>query len=159
MKYNILFVCLGNICRSPMAEMIFKDLINQNNMQEYIQCESRATSTAEYGNDMYPEAVKALQQHNIPVQRNVVSMVKPEDYEKYNYIICMDYDNYDDLLMIFRGDPKKKVHLLMEYAGKNEEEIADPWYTGDFETAYAQIYEGCISLFQMLMEKYEENKN
>lgn len=148
--YNILFVCLGNICRSPMAEMIFKDMIAKHKAKDFIRCESRATSTEEYGHDMYPKAVEVLHEHGIPVEKNVVSMVKKEDYDKYTYIICMDKANYYDLISIFKGDPEKKVHLLMEFAGRKEE-IEDPWYTGRFEEVYDQIEEACMGLLRVLV--------
>ena len=147
--YNVLFVCLGNICRSPMAEMIFKDMIRKYKAKDFIHCESRATSTEEYGNGMYPKAVQVLQEHGIPVERNTVNMVKKEDYDKYTYIVCMDKANYYDLISIFRGDPEKKVHLLMEFAGRKEE-IEDPWYTNRFEEVYNQIEEGCMGLFKVI---------
>ena len=147
--YNVLFVCLGNICRSPMAEMIFEDMIRRRKAGSFIRCESRATSTEEYGHEMYPKAIETLQRHGIPVERNVVTMVKREDYDKYTYIVCMDKANYYDLISIFRGDPEKKVHLLMEFAGRKEE-IEDPWYTGRFEEVYQQIVEGCEGLFRVI---------
>ena len=154
--YKILFVCLGNICRSPMAEMIFKDLIYKNNKRFMLYCESRATSTEEYGNNMYPKAIQILQEHHINVERNIVSMVKKDDYTRYDYIVCMDMENYYELLNIFQGDPDHKIKLLMSFTGRDEE-IADPWYTDDFDTAYNQIEEGCTALFNYLVDKYNEN--
>ena len=148
--YRILFVCHGNICRSPMAEMIFKDIVSKHNMQHVFYCESRATSTEEYGNNIYPKASQVLQAHHINVERNIVSMVKKEDYDRYNYIICMDWYNYFDLINIFKGDPERKIKFLLAFDGTGEE-IEDPWYTGDFEKAYSLIEQGCVALFNYLM--------
>jgi protein-tyrosine phosphatase len=135
-----------------MAEMIFKDLIAKNDKKYLFHCESRALSTEEYGNTMYPKAIEELQKHNIHVERNVVGMVKKDDYYRYNYIVCMDMENYYDLLTIFQGDSDNKIKLLMSFTGRDEE-IEDPWYTDDFETAYTQIEEGCKALFNFLMEE------
>jgi len=149
--YSVLFVCLGNICRSPMAEMIFKKLVKGIKAENIIQCESRATSTEEYGKPMYPKTVQTLQAHGVNVENHSVAMVKREDYYRYNYIVCMDKSNYYDLLSIFRGDPDKKVHLLNEFLG-NEDEIEDPWYTGNFEKVYGEIEKGCTALFTFIID-------
>ena len=149
--YSVLFVCLGNICRSPMAEMILKKLVKNDGHEDLIKCESRATSTEEYGNPMYPKTIQTLQMHGIPVENHFVSMVKREDYHRYNYIVCMDEQNYYDLITIFRGDPEKKVFLLTEFLGKREE-IEDPWYTDNFEKVYNEIEEGCIALYNFILD-------
>lgn len=157
--YNILFICYGNICRSPMAEMIFKDLVINNNKKFLFHCESKATSMEEFGNSIYPEAIDVLAKHNVTIERHYASMVKMDDYKKYDYIVCMDKNNYNDLLTIFGEDKDNKIHLLMSYT-KNNIEIEDPWYTGQFEKVYQQISEGCECLFDYLVDKYyEENKN
>ncbi len=156
--YNILFVCYGNICRSPMAEMIFKDLVYTNNKKFLFNCESRATSMEEYGNGIYPKAKEVLEKNNITLERHIANTVKKDDYEKFDYIICMDNNNYKDLIKLFGEDKDGKVRLLMSFAGKNEE-IEDPWYTDNFDKVFTQIKEGCSGLFDLLVDQYyKENQ-
>ena len=150
--YNILFVCYGNICRSPMAEMIFKDLIYKNNKKYLFNCDSKAISMEEYGNDIYPKAKKVLEEHNVTIEKHYSNMVKKEDYNKFDFIICMDNINYNYLIELFNGDKDNKVKMLMSFAGIDEE-IEDPWYTDRFEKVFNQINEGCINLFNYLVEK------
>ena len=152
--YNILFVCYGNICRSPMAEMIFKDLVEKNNKRFLFHCESKATSMEEYGNGIYPKARKVLEDHGVTIEKHTASMVKKEDYSKYQYIIGMDQGNYESLIHIFGGDPEHKVKLLL-----GDEEIEDPWYTDRFEYVYEQINRGCEALFHQLVNGYQNEAN
>ena len=150
--YNILFVCYGNICRSPIAEMIFKDLIYKNSKRYLINCESMATSMEELGNDIYPKAKKKLEEMNIPVERHIARQFKKSDYDKYDYIIVFEERNKRDLINILGDDIDNKIHLILEYAN-NLKGIDDPWYTDDFDIAYKEIYEGCLGLFNYLVEK------
>ncbi len=147
--FNIVFVCYGNICRSPMAEMIFKDLIYKNNKRYKYSCVSRATSIEELGNSIYPPALKKLQEMNITIEKHVAIQIKKDDYNKYDLIIVMEERNRRDLLRIIGEDKDNKIHLLMEYTS-NLRTIEDPWYTGDFDTAYDLIYEGCVGLYNYL---------
>ena len=156
--YNILFVCYGNICRSPMAEMIFKDLVEKNHKRFLFTCESKATSMEEYGNGIYPKAKKILEEHNVTIEKHTASTVKKEDYQKYNLIICMEEMNKEDLLSIFGGDPEDKIKLLLSFTGVDEE-IEDPWYTDRFELVYEQIERGCKALFQTLVNDYQNEAN
>ena len=156
--YHILFVCYGNICRSPMAEMIFKDLVYQNNKKFLFDCASRATSMEEYGNPMYPKAIEVLEEHNVTIEKHVAKRIQKEDYQDYDYIIGMDQQNYDDLIQLFDGDPENKIKLLMSFTGKDEE-IEDPWYTNRFERVYNQIQKGCKALFDQLVEEYRNEAN
>jgi len=150
--YNILFVCYGNICRSPMAEMIFKDLIYKNNKRYKFYCASRATSIEELGNDIYPKAKEILKKNNIQVEKHYAKIFQKEDYEKYDFIIVMEEQNKKDLLKIIKEDEENKISFLLDYT-KHPKEIADPWYTGDFVTAYEEIYTGCLGLYNYLLDK------
>lgn len=150
--YNILFVCYGNICRSPMAEMIFKDLIYKNNKRYKFYCASRATSIEELGNDIYPKAKEILKKNNIQVEKHYAKIFQKEDYEKYDFIIVMEEQNKKDLLKIIKEDEENKISFLLDYT-KHPKEIADPWYTGDFVTAYEEIYTGCLGLYNYLLNK------
>lgn len=155
--YNILFVCYGNICRSPMAEMIFKDLIYKNNKRYKFSCASRATSIEELGNDIYPQAKSKLLEMGVSVERHCAAQIKKEDYDKYDYIIVMEAKNRKELLRIIGEDNENKIHLLLEY-GKNLKDIDDPWYTGNFDIAYDEIYDGCIGLYDYLLNKEVNNE-
>ena len=148
--YNVLFVCYGNICRSPMAEMIFKDLIIKNNKRYKLSCVSRATSMEELGNPIYPKAKRKLEQMGVTCETHRATQITKSDYDKYDYIIVMEERNRRDLLRIIGEDKDNKIHLLMEYT-KRLKDIRDPWYSGDFDTAYNEINEGCIGLYNYLM--------
>ncbi len=150
--FNILFVCYGNICRSPMAEMIMKDLIYKNNKRYKFYCASRATSIEELGNDIYPQAKEILKKNNIKVESHQAKLFQKEDYEKYDYIIVMEEQNKKDLLKIIEEDKENKISLLLDYTD-TPKEIADPWYTGNFKIAYEEIYKSCLSLFQYLLKQ------
>ena len=147
--YSILFVCYGNICRSPMAEMIFKDLIYKNNKRYKMSCSSRATSYEEIGNDIYPDAKEVLINHDITIEKHKAKRITKEDYSKYDYIIVMEERNKKDVLGVIGSDSEGKIHLLMEYANTFKE-IEDPWYSGRFEYVYSLINEGCIGLFEFI---------
>lgn len=155
--YNILFICYGNICRSPMAEMIFKDLIYKNNKRYKFSCASRATSIEELGNDIYPQAKNKLIENGIKVERHCAVQIKKDDYENYDYIIVMEERNRRDVLKIIGDDYDNKIHLLLEFT-KNTKDIDDPWYTGDFDVTYQDIYEGCIGLYNYLLSKEVNNE-
>ena len=153
--YNILFVCYGNICRSPMAEMIFKDLIYKNSKRYMFSCVSRATSVEEIGNDIYPKAKEVLIKNGITIEKHYATQVTKIDYEKYDYIICMEERNRRDLIRIFGEDIENKIHLLLEYSDGGE--IDDPWYTGKFDECFSLIYEGCLGLYNYLLDLGDKN--
>ncbi len=155
--YNILFICYGNICRSPMAEMIFKDLIYKNNKRYKYSCVSRATSMEELGNPIYPPALRKLEEKGVKVEKHIATQMKKEDYDKYDLIIVMEERNKRDVLKIVGEDNKQKIHLLLEYTN-NLRTIDDPWYTNDFETAYELINEGCIALYNYLERLEVQNE-
>ena len=133
---KILFVCHGNICRSPMAEYILKSLTNKHII------ESRATSKEEIGNDIYPPVKDVLKQNNIPFNRHYAKQITTNDYNNYDLIICFDEYNLSNLKKMFPNSPKIKKLL--------DKDIADPWYTRDFNNCFNDIYEGCLKLKEIL---------
>ena len=154
--YNILFVCYGNICRSPMAEMIFKDLIYKNNKRYMLYCQSMATSMEEIGNDIYYKAKDILKKNNVKIEKHIARQFKKEDYDKFDYIICFEKRNKIDLLKIV-DDYDNKIYLLKDF-DNSLNDIDDPWYSNDFLKAYDDINRGCLSLFNYLIEKGVKNE-
>ena len=140
---KLLFVCHGNICRSPMAEFIMKDLIKEE--KENFHIESRATSREEIGNPVYPPAKRKLAEYGISCNGKTAKQITKEDYEKFDYIICMDNNNFRNIRYVIGEDVYNKISLLMDWAGIKKD-VADPWYTGDFETAYQDILKGCNAI-------------
>ena len=139
MKQKILFVCLGNICRSPMAEFVFKALVKVYGLEDMFHIESAAVSTEEIGNPIYPPAKRCLTQHGIPFDNGKrARQVTREDYDKFDLLICMDESNVRRLRRIVGDDPDGKIHLMMGYTG-DFRDVADPWYTGDFETTFQDV--------------------
>ena len=135
---KILFICHGNICRSPMAEFIMRELARKQGLSEALTVASAATSTEELGNPVYPPARKKLAAHGIRCDGKRAVQMKRADYAQYDYILYMDEWNLRNILRITGGDPENKVHPLLA-----DHEIADPWYTGDFDRAYTDIETGC----------------
>lgn len=147
---RILFVCHGNICRSPMAEFVMKDKVRKAGLEQEFHIESAATSTEEIGNPVYPPARRKLAEHGISCAGKTARQIRRRDYEDYDYLIGMDGENLWNMRRVWRGDPKGKVHLLMEYAGVSRE-VADPWYTGNFEATWSDVEEGCRKLLEYLV--------
>ena len=146
---KILFVCLGNICRSPMAEFVMKDLVQKAGLEAQFEIASAATSYEEYGNPVYPPAKRKLAEHGIGCAGKTARPLEKKDYEKYDLLIGMDSSNIRNMLRICGGDPAGKIHLLLEYAGR-QDGIADPWYTGNFDATWDDVLEGCTALLQHL---------
>ena len=142
---RILFVCHGNICRSPMAEFIMKDLVEQAGQAQQFFIASAATSREEIGNAVYYPAKKKLGEHGISCEGKTARQMTRRDYRDYDLLIGMDRRNLENMRRISGGDPEQKIHLLMEFAGKHSE-VADPWYTGDFEATWQDVLEGCQGL-------------
>ena len=148
---GILFVCHGNICRSPMAELYMKDLTARAGLAERFAIASAATSAEELGNPVYPPARRKLAEHGISCAGKTARRLRREDYGKYDLLIGMDYANLRSITRICGGDPDGKIRLLMSYTG-SEREVADPWYTGDFEATWQDVYAGCTALLRSLTE-------
>ncbi|MBE6544367.1 MAG: low molecular weight phosphotyrosine protein phosphatase [Ruminococcaceae bacterium] len=146
---RIMFVCHGNICRSPMAEFIMKDLVEKRGLSEEFEINSCATSTEEIGNDIYPPARAELQRRGIKTEKRRAVQLKKEDYDRYDLIICMEDYNLRNIKRIIREDPLSKIKKLLDY--KNGGDVADPWYSGRFDIAYRDILSGCEALLEELM--------
>ncbi|MCR5173700.1 MAG: low molecular weight phosphotyrosine protein phosphatase [Oscillospiraceae bacterium] len=148
---SILFLCHGNICRSPMAEFIMKDLLSRRGMEGDMTIDSAAVSREEIGNDMYPPAKRILAKHGIPFSSRAARQIEEEDLKRYSIIIAMDRSNLRMLKRLFGERSTADVRLLMSYAGADRD-VEDPWYTGDFEQAYTDIVSGCTGLFREIYE-------
>lgn len=150
---KILFICHGNICRSPMAEFILKDMVEKQGRADEFYIESAATSTEEIwhgvGNPVYPPARDILAKHGISCEGKRARQVKYEDYDKFDLLIAMDSNNIRNLRKLIPQDTKGKVHLMMEYAGQKRD-VADPWYTGNFQKTWDDIYLACGQLLENL---------
>lgn len=143
---RILFVCHGNICRSPMAEFILKALVKARGLEGLYRIESAAVSDEETGNPIYPPAKRCLTQHGVLFDNDKrARKVTREDYNHFDRIVCMDASNLRLIRRIIPEDPEGKIHLLMSYTGVGRD-VADPWYTGDFEEAFQDILEGCEAM-------------
>ena len=146
---SILFICHGNICRSPMAEFVMKDLVKQAGLDGQFHIESAATSTEEIGNPVYPPARRKLTEHKIDCAGKTARQLKNSDYDTFDLLIGMDRANLRNMYRICGGDFGGKMHLLMDYTG-HPGDVADPWYTDDFETTWRDISAGCKALLEQL---------
>lgn len=149
---KILFICHGNICRSPMAEFVMKDIVKKNHKESDFYIASAATSREEIGNPVHYGTRNKLAELGISVAGKTAVQMTREDYEKYDYLIGMDEQNIRNMRRIAGGDEKQKIFKLPEFAG-SARDIADPWYTGDFEVTYRDIKEGCEALFAYIQGK------
>ena len=148
---KILFVCHGNICRSPMAEFVMKDMVEKAGLDGEILVESAATREDELGNPVYPPAQRKLAEHGLGCAGKTARRLRYADYDEYDLLIGMDQENIYDMRRLFRGDPEGKVHLLMKYTDRPGD-VADPWYTRDFEATWRDVEEGCRGLIRMLTD-------
>lgn len=147
---KVMFICHGNICRSPMAESIFKDLVEKKRMADKFYIASCATSTEEIGNSVYPPARRKLMENSISCEGKYSVQLRKEDYNEYDYLVAMDDRNIRNLFKIIKEDPEKKVYKLLDFTSIPKD-IADPWYSGDFNTTYNEIYEGCKGLLNHII--------
>ena len=155
---KILFVCHGNICRSPMAEFIMKDLVKKAGLEKDFSIASAATSTEEIGNPVYPPARRKLAEHGISCAGKTARQLRREDYERFDLLIGMDRANIRNMGRICGGDPDGKIYLLLDYASRPGREVADPWYTGDFGATWRDVEAGCRRLransARLFLKKY-----
>ena len=146
---RILFVCHGNICRSPMAEFVMKDLAARAGLAGEFVIDSAATSTEEIGNPVYPPARRKLAEHGIGCAGHAARQMQRADYDRYDLLIGMDGENLRNMRRICGGDPDGKIHLLLDYTARPGS-VADPWYTGDFESTWQDVLAGCQGLLAAL---------
>ena len=158
---KIMFVCHGNICRSPMAEFIFKDRIAGGGVGDQYVIASSATSTEEVwngiGNPVYPPAKAELAKHGLSCDGKRAVQLQKSDYDKYDLFIGIDSANIRNMLRIFGGDPDGKVHKLLDYTDRGGN-VADPWYSERFDIAYRDIYEGCTALLDAVLKQDKQEK-
>lgn len=151
---RIMFVCHGNICRSPMAEFIFMNMVYERRMGCRFSAASSATSDEEIyggeGNPVYPPARAELLRHGISCEGKRACRLLRSDYDKYELFIGMDSENIREMHRILGGDPEGKIHKLLTYIG-SDRDVSDPWYTGRFDVAFRDIYSGCEGLFKSLI--------
>lgn len=149
---KVLFVCHGNICRSPMAEFVFRDMVQKRNLGTQFHIASAATSTEEIGNPVHYGTVRKLREHGISTEGKYAVQLRKKDYQAYDYIIGMEYRNIRNIDRVIGSDPEHKVYKLLDFS-ENPRDIADPWYTGDFDRTYDDILEGCKGFLAYLVSE------
>ena len=145
---RILFICHGNICRSPMAEYIMKELVKREGVAGDWEIESAAVSREEIGNPVYPPARRKLFEQGIPCGHHAARQMTRADYDRFDLLFGMDRSNLRTMQRICGGDPDGKLHLLLDFTDRKGEEVADPWYTGDFDAVWEDLLEGCQALLR-----------
>ncbi len=154
---KVLFVCHGNICRSPMAEFVMKDMVKKAGLEKQFQIDSAATSTEEIwggrGNPVYPPARRILMDHGIDPGNKRACQTTRRDYKEYDYLIGMDRANLRNMRRMYGGDPDGKIALLLDYTERPGEQVADPWYTDNFEATWRDVEEGCKGLLDHILKK------
>ncbi|MCD8348144.1 MAG: low molecular weight phosphotyrosine protein phosphatase [Lachnospiraceae bacterium] len=146
---QVVFCCHGNICRSTLAQSVFAHMVQEQGLSEAFYIDSMATSTEEIGNPPHRGTVRKLREVGIPLVPHRAKQIKWSDYETFDYIIGMDEWNIKNLKRMLRGDPEHKIYKLLSFSGSGRD-IADPWYTGDFDTTYDDVLEGCSSFLAYL---------
>lgn len=149
--HKILFVCHGNICRSPMAEFVMKDLVSKAGLDSEFYIESAATSTEEIGNGVYPPARRKLAEHGIGCAGKTARQITAADYHRFDLLIGMDSWNIRNMRAICGGDAEGKIKMLMDYTDRPGD-VADPWYTGNFEATWRDVLEGCTALLALFKQ-------
>lgn len=151
-KIKILFVCHGNICRSTMAQFVFQDMVNKAGLSSEFFIDSAATSREEIGNGPHYGTVTKLRQEGVPVLHHRAVQMTKKDYDTYDYLIGMDSANIRNMNRITGGDPEGKIYKLLDFAGAKRD-IADPWYTGNFDITYNDVLEGCAALLEYILRQ------
>lgn len=151
---RVCFVCHGNICRSPMCESVFTHMVKEAGLADRFLIDSAATSTEEIGNPVHWGTVNKLKEVGIPLVPHRAKQIQTADYDKFDYIIGMDTANIRNLNRMLKGDPKGKIYKLLSFAGSGRD-IADPWYTGNFDETYLDIMEGCKRFLKYLKDNRE----
>ena len=149
---KVLFVCHGNICRSPMAEFVMKDLVRKAGLETRFVIESKAARRDELGNDTHYGTKAKLRQMGVPFAKRRATLLDRSDYDAYDYLIGMDEENMRDMLRLFGGDPNGKIYKLLRFADEDRD-VADPWYTGNFDETYEDVLKGCTALLRMIGKK------
>lgn len=152
---KIMFICHGNICRSPMAEFVLKDMVNKRGLESSFYICSSATSTEEIGNGVHYGTRNKLKEVGILTDGKYAVQLKAEDYNNFDYLIAMDEQNISNIFKIFDSSKKDKVYKLLDFTNRKGN-IADPWYTGNFDVTYNDIYEGCEALLEYILENNKE---
>lgn len=150
---KVLFVCHGNICRSPMAEFMFKDMVKKLHKEDQFEIASAATSREEIGNPVHYGTRNKLAQFGISVAGKYARQMTKQDYENYDYVLIMDHNNYRNTQRIIGQDKLQKVHLLLDFTARKGQSIADPWYTGDFDITYNDIKDGLEGFYDYLVQQ------
>ena len=148
---KILFICHGNICRSPMAEYVLRDMVQKRGKSDSFEIDSAATSREEIGNPVYPPARRKLVENGVHCGGHRARQMTRDDYDHYDMIICMDHNNIRNTRRIAGGDPDGKISLLLDYTERAGQEVADPWYTGNFDATWKDVTEGCEGLLAELL--------
>lgn len=151
-RTHILFVCHGNICRSPMAEFVMKDLVRKAGLEDRFLIASKAARRDELGNDTHYGTKAKLRQMGVPFAKRRATLLDRSDYDAYDYLIGMDEENMRDMLRLFGGDPNGKIYKLLRFADEDRD-VADPWYTGNFDETYEDVLKGCTALLRMIGKK------
>ena len=149
---KILFICHGNICRSPMAEFVMKDLVRKAGLEDRFLIASKAARRDELGNDTHYGTKAKLRQMGVPFAKRRATLLDRSDYDAYDYLIGMDEENMRDMLRLFGGDPNGKIYKLLRFADEDRD-VADPWYTGNFDETYEDVLKGCTALLRVIGKK------
>ena len=148
---KVCFVCLGNICRSPMAEFVFKNMVQERGLQDYFFFCFKGTSSEELGNPMHPGTILELERHHIPYTNRCASKLEKSDYDEFDYFIGMDMYNISSMMQIFDNDTNHKVYRILDFCIRGKD-IDDPWYTGEFSLTYQEITLGCQAFLDYLIK-------